>query len=66
MSKTHYIVQHGTRVVELAAHGLTKEQAQEAAALLETQGKKDVRVRIEDPTHKTWPLNLDGDLEEND
>jgi len=64
MSKTHYIVQHGTSVVELAGHGLTKEKAEEAAALLEVKGKQHVRIRIEDPIHKTWPLNLDGDLEE--
>jgi hypothetical protein len=59
-SNKTYIVCHGEKVVELHKHGLSKEEAEMEASKLMGQGYKNVRVRMEDPIHPSWPLNFDA------
>jgi hypothetical protein len=55
-----YIVSHGDKVVELHASGLSKEEATLESEKLAGQGCNNVRIRLEDPVHPTWPLNFDA------
>lgn len=59
MSK--FLVCSGEKIVELQAHDLSKDQAKEAAQILIAKGHKNVRIRMEDPTHPTWPLHFDDE-----
>lgn len=59
-SNKTYIVCHGDKVVELDRFGLSKEEAGLEAHKLMGQGYKNVRVRLEDPIHPSWPLNFDA------
>lgn len=54
-----FLVCYGEKIVELHAFGLEKEAAQLEASKLIGQGYKNVRVRMEDPNHPSWPLNFD-------
>jgi hypothetical protein len=54
-----FIVCHGDKVVELHASGLSKEEAAIESEKLTGQGYNNVRIRLEDPVHPTWPLNFD-------
>ena len=54
-----YLVCSGEKVVELHAFGLEKDAAQLEASKLIGQRHKNVRVRMEDPNHPSWPLNFD-------
>jgi hypothetical protein len=54
-----FLVCYGEKVVELHKSGLEKEAAELEANKLMGQGYKNVRVRMEDPHHPTWPLNFD-------
>lgn len=54
-----FLVCYGEKIVELHAHGLSKENAEMESSKLMGQGYKNVRVRMEDPNHPTWPLNFD-------
>lgn len=54
-----FLVCYGENVVELHKAGLDKETAILEANKLIGQGHKNVRVRMEDPNHPTWPLNFD-------
>jgi hypothetical protein len=58
-SNKTYIVCHGDKVVELHGFGLEKDEAQLEANKLMGQGYKNVRIRMEDPNHPSWPLNFD-------
>ena len=55
-----FIVSHGDKVVELHAFGLSHEEATFQAERLAGSGKRNVRVRLEDPVHPSWPLNFDA------
>jgi hypothetical protein len=55
-----FIVCYGDKVVELEAHGLSKEEATIESERLTGQGYNNVRIRLEDPVHPTWPLNFDA------
>lgn len=57
MSK--FLVCSGEKVVELHNHNLSKDEAKHVANSLIARGNKNVRVRMEDPTHPTWPLHFD-------
>jgi len=59
-SNKTYIVCRGEKIVELHAFGLSKEEAILESEKLTGQGYKNVRVRMEDPVHPTWPLNFDA------
>ena len=59
-NKKTFIVCHGDKVVELEAHGLSNEAATLLADALSMKGKRNVRIRMEDPVHPTWPLNFDA------
>jgi hypothetical protein len=59
-NKKTFIVCRGEKIVELCGHGLSKEEAEMEASKLVGQGYKNVRVRMEDPVHPTWPLNFDA------
>lgn len=54
-----FLICYGEDVVELHKAGMTKENATLEAHKLMGQGYKNVRVRMEDPHHPTWPLNFD-------
>ena len=55
-----YLVCYGDEVVELAASGLSKSKAIEKAQEVGGRsGVYNVRVRLEDPLHPSWPLNFD-------
>lgn len=54
-----FLVCYGEKVVELYKAGLDKEAAELDANKLIGSGYKNVRVRMEDPHHPTWPLNFD-------
>jgi len=54
-----FLVCYGEKVVELHRAGLDKEAAELEASKLIGQGYKNVRVRMEDPHHRTWPLHFD-------
>jgi hypothetical protein len=53
-------VSYGDKVVELHASGLSKEEATLESEKLAGQGCNNVRIRLEDPVHPTWPLNFDA------
>jgi hypothetical protein len=55
-----YIVSYGDKVVELHASGISKEAALLESEKLAGKGYNNVRVRLEDPVHPTWPLNFDA------
>ena len=55
-----FIVSHGEKVVELHAFGLSHEEATFQADKLAKSGKRNVRIRLEDPIHPTWPFNFDA------
>ena len=59
MSK--YLVCSGDKVVELHNHNLSKDEAKHVANALIARGHNNVRVRMEDPTHPTWPLHFDDE-----
>jgi hypothetical protein len=59
-SNNSYLVCHGEKVVELDRFGLSKEEANQEASRLMAQGYKNVRVRLEDPLHPSWPRNFDA------
>jgi hypothetical protein len=59
MSK--YLVCSGEKVVELHSYNLSKDEAKHVANALIVKGYKNVRVRMEDPTHPTWPLHFDDE-----
>jgi hypothetical protein len=54
-----FIVCYGDKVVELYASGLSKEEATIESEKLTGQGHNNVRIRLEDPVHPSWPLNFD-------
>jgi len=54
-----FLVCYGEDIVELHKSGLDKEAATLEAHKLVGQGYVNVRVRMEDPHHRTWPLNFD-------
>lgn len=56
---SQFLICYGEKVVELHKAGLDKEAAELEASKLMGQGYKNVRVRMEDPHHRTWPLNFD-------
>lgn len=56
-----YLVCYGTNNVELYAHGLSLENANVEADMACRSGKKNVRIREEDPIHSTWPLHFDAE-----
>lgn len=64
MSAT-YLVCYGNDKVELHKAGLTLEEANIEADLIGQKGKKNVRIRMEDPSHPTWPLHFDAERSEN-
>jgi hypothetical protein len=51
---------HGEKIVELDRFGMSKEEANQEAQRLMAHGYKNVRVRLEDPLHPSWPLNFDA------
>jgi hypothetical protein len=55
-----FIVCYGDKVVELHASGLSKEEATFESEKLTGQGRNNVRIRLEDPVHPSWPLNFDA------
>ena len=55
-----FIVSYGEKVVELHAFGLSHEAATQQADQLTRAGKRNVRIRLEDPVHLSWPLNFDA------
>jgi hypothetical protein len=59
MSK--YLVCSGDKVVELHSHNLSKDEAKHVANSLVARNYKNVRVRMEDPAHPTWPLHFDDE-----
>jgi hypothetical protein len=59
-SNKTYIVSHGEKVVELHGFGLSHEAASLQADQLTKAGKRNVRIRLEDPIHPSWPLNFDA------
>jgi hypothetical protein len=59
-SNKTYIVCHGDKIVELDRFGMSKEDANQEAQRLMAYGHKNVRVRLEDPIHPSWPLNFDA------
>jgi len=59
-SNKTYIVSHGEKVVELHGFGLSHEAASIQADQLTKSGKRNVRIRLEDPIHPSWPLNFDA------
>ena len=59
MSK--YLVCSGDKVVELHSHNLSKDEAKHVANSLIARNHKNVRVRMEDPNHPTWPLHFDDE-----
>jgi hypothetical protein len=56
-----FLVCSGEKIVELHNNNLSKEDAKNAANALIARGHKNVRVRMEDPTHPTWPLHFDDE-----
>jgi hypothetical protein len=56
-----FLVTHGEKVVELHNNNLSKDEAKHVANALIAKGYKNVRVRMEDPTHPTWPLHFDDE-----
>lgn len=61
MSEAKYIVCYGTDVVELACNDMTKQEAEELSDQMIKMGKKNVRIRLQDPTHPLFPLNFDAE-----
>ena len=59
-SNKSYIVSHGDKVVELHGFGLSHEEATLQSDQLTRAGKRNVRIRLEDPVHPSWPLNFDA------
>jgi len=59
-SKKTFIVSHGEKVVELHSFGLSHEVASAEVDRLTKEGKYNVRIRLEDPVHPSWPLNFDA------
>ena len=59
-SKKTFLVCHGDKVVELHAFGLSHEAATQQSDQLTRAGKRNVRIRLEDPVHPSWPLNFDA------
>jgi hypothetical protein len=55
-----FIVSHGDKVVELHGFGLSHEEATLQSDQLTRAGKRNVRIRLEDPVHPSWPLNFDA------
>jgi hypothetical protein len=55
-----FIVCYGEKTVELHAFGLPHEEAVLQADQLTKSGKRNVRIRLEDPIHPSWPLNFDA------
>jgi hypothetical protein len=55
-----FIVCHGDKVVELHGFGLSHEEATLQSDQLTRAGKRNVRIRLEDPVHPSWPLNFDA------
>lgn len=64
MSEQKYIVCYGTEIVELACNDMTREEAEELGQRLVAIGKKNVRIRLQDPIHPKFPLNFDAEMEE--
>jgi hypothetical protein len=56
-----FLVTYGEKVVELHNNNLSKDEAKHVANALIAKGYKNVRVRMEDPTHPTWPLHFDDE-----
>lgn len=56
-----FLVCYGNEVVEFHKGSMTKEEATLEANKLIGQGYTNVRVRVEDPHHPTWPLNFDNE-----
>ena len=59
-SKKTFLVSHGEKIVELHAYGLSHEEASIQADQLTKSGHRNVRIRLEDPIHPSWPLNFDA------
>ena len=59
-SNKTYIVCYGDKVVELHASGLSKEEATLESEKLTGKGYNNVRIRLEDSIHPSWPLNFDA------
>lgn len=55
-----FIVSYGEKVVELHGFGLSHEEATLQSDQLTRAGKRNVRIRLEDPIHPSWPLNFDA------
>lgn len=55
-----FIVSYGDKVVELHAFKLSHEEATLQSDQLTRSGKRNVRIRLEDPVHPSWPLNFDA------
>lgn len=55
-----FIVCYGDKVVELHGFGLSHEEATLQSDQLTRAGKRNVRIRLEDPVHPSWPLNFDA------
>lgn len=55
-----FIVCYGDKVVELHGFGLSHEEATLQSDQLTRAGKRNVRIRLEDPVHLSWPLNFDA------
>jgi hypothetical protein len=55
-----FIVCHGDKVVELHGFGLSHEEATFQSDQLTRAWKRNVRIRLEDPIHPSWPLNFDA------
>ena len=58
--KKTFIVCYGDKIVELHAFGLSHEEATLQANQLISCGSRNVRIRLEDPVHPSWPLNFDA------
>lgn len=56
-----FLVCYGEKVVELHKADLSKDDAMAEAHNLIKSGYKNVRVRMEDPNHPTWPLHFDNE-----
>jgi len=54
-----YLVCYGENVVELHRNQLIKSEALEISKDLIQRGFRNVRIRLEDPNHPTWPMNFD-------
>lgn len=61
MNEAKYIVCYGTDVVELACNDMSKEEAVELSQSFIKAGKKNVRVRMQDPINPMFPLHFDAE-----